>query len=102
MGVRSDTRRMAETVQPEYLSVDQCEIVTGVSRWTWRLYSYQGKVESCKVGSRLLIPISEVRRVIAEGKRPRADGLAAGEPSAKAAGRYRSVTAIDATEQTSA
>lgn len=62
---------MAETVQPRYVSVDQAEIITGVSRWTWRAYAYQGKVESCKLGARLLIPVSEVSRLIAEGTRPR-------------------------------
>jgi hypothetical protein len=76
MAVRSDTRRMATAVQPEYLSVDQAEIITGVSRWTWRAYAYQGKVESCKVGARLLIPVAEVRRVLNEGRRARIQAVA--------------------------
>lgn len=71
MPVRRDTKQMAETVTPEYVSVDQAEIITGVSRWTWRAYAYRGRVESCKVGARLLIPISEVRRVLDEGRRAR-------------------------------
>jgi hypothetical protein len=62
---------LADQVQAEYVSVDQAEIMTGVSRWTWRQYAYRGHMESCKVGARLLIPISEIRRVIAEGRRPR-------------------------------
>jgi hypothetical protein len=70
---------MAETVQPKYVSVDQAEIITGVSRWTWRAYAYQGKVESCKVGARLLIPVSEVSRLIAEGTRPRVISPEAGK-----------------------
>lgn len=74
MPVRSDTKRMAETVQPEYVSVDQAEIITGVSRWTWRAYAYQGKITSCKVGARLLIPVIEIRRIIAEGTRARVEG----------------------------
>lgn len=74
MPVRKAQQVMAETVAPEYVSVDQAEIMTGVSRWTWRAYAYQGKVESCKVGARLLIPIREIRRVISEGTRPRIDG----------------------------
>jgi hypothetical protein len=71
MPVRKLKKLMTETVQPEYVSVDQAEILTGVSRWTWRAYAYQGKVTSCKVGARLLIPITEIRRIIAEGTRPR-------------------------------
>jgi len=71
------TKQLAKDVQPEFVSVDQAEIMTGISRWTWRAYAYQGRVESCKVGpgssrhQRLLIPIREIRRVIAEGTRPR-------------------------------
>ena len=71
MPVRSATKRLAETVTPEYMSVDDAEVLTGISRWTWRAYAYQGKVTSCKVGARLLIPVAEVRRVIAEGTRVR-------------------------------
>ena len=83
MPTRADTRRMAQDVKPEYASVDQCEIISGVSKWTWRSYAYSGKIESYKVGSRLLIPLSEVRRILAEGRRPRVDGLPAGAPSAQ-------------------
>jgi|HubBroStandDraft_3_1064219.scaffolds.fasta_scaffold1602969_1 hypothetical protein len=75
MPVRRLKKLMMETVQPEFMSVDQAEILTGVSRWTWRAYAYQGKVASCKVGARLLIPITEIRRIIAEGTRPRAVGV---------------------------
>ena len=99
MSVRKLKIAMAESVQPEYVSVDQAEILTGVSRWTWRAYAYKGAVESCKVGARLLIPIAEIRRVIAEGRRPRVDGLRAGEPSAKHANRYPGVTASDTAVQ---
>jgi len=95
MGVRKLKITMAETVQPEYVSVDQAEILTGVSKWTWRAYAYKGAVESCKVGARLLIPITEIRRCLAEGRRPRVDGLAAGEPSAKRSHSYQDVTEAD-------
>lgn len=88
-------KAMAEKVQPEYVSVDQAEILSGVSRWTWRQHAYRGKIESAKVGSRLLIPIAEIRRVIAEGTRPRVDGLRAGEPSAKRSHRDPDVIATD-------
>jgi len=71
MPVRRFQKMAAETVEPEFLSVDAAEAMTGVSRWTWRAYAYQGKVESCKIGARLLIPIREIRRIITEGTRPR-------------------------------
>lgn len=57
-------------------SVKEAEIETGVSQWTWRNLAYSGKVESIKIGTRLLIPVSEIERVIAEGRRPRAAGHA--------------------------
>ena len=102
MSVRKLKIAMAQEVTPEFCSVDQAEIMTGVSKWTWRSYAYQGKVESCKVGSRLLIPIAEIRRVIAEGRRPRIDGLRAGEPSVKASHRDPDVISTDAEMQESA
>jgi hypothetical protein len=58
-------------VEPEFVGVADAEIITGMSRWFWRRAAYDGDVESVKVGSRLLIPLSEIRRVIAEGTRPR-------------------------------
>ena len=79
-------------VSPEFMSVDQAEILSDISRWTWRQYAYRGKIESRKVGARLLIPISEIRRILSENIRPRIDGLPAGAPSVKTCQRDRSVT----------
>jgi hypothetical protein len=44
--------------------------MSGLSRWTWRHYAYEGKIASVKAGKRLLIPVSEIRRVMAQGYRP--------------------------------
>jgi excisionase family DNA binding protein len=55
----------------EYLGVADAEAVTGVSRWTWRRWAYSGRVSSVKLGKRLLIPASEISRLIAENIRPR-------------------------------
>lgn len=43
---------------------------TGFSHWTWRKWAYEGRVASVKVGKALLIPASEVERIMAEGYRP--------------------------------
>jgi len=43
---------------------------TGLSPWTWRRWAYDGKIASAKAGKRLLIPKSEVDRVMKEGLRP--------------------------------
>lgn len=58
-------------VEPEYVSVLGAETMTGRSRWSWRRDAYEGKIASVKLGAKLLIPIAEIRRVIAENTRPR-------------------------------
>jgi hypothetical protein len=58
-------------VEPELVSVQSAEIMTGRSRWTWRRDAYEGRIASVKLGAKLLIPVSEIRRVVAEGMRPR-------------------------------
>jgi hypothetical protein len=58
-------------VEPEFVSVQGAEIMTGRSRWSWRRDAYDGKIASVKLGAKLLIPIAEIRRVIAENTRPR-------------------------------
>lgn len=83
MAIREAKRNMALNVEPTHCGVDEAEAMTGVSRWTWRSYCYAGKIESCKVGARLLIPVSEIKRVLTEGTRHRRDGRAAGEPAEK-------------------
>lgn len=60
-------------VERKFLSVNECEIVSGLSRWTWRRYCYMGRVASVKVGPRLLIPIEEVDRIMQAGLRPALD-----------------------------
>ncbi len=58
-------------VEPELVSVQAAEVMTGRSKWSWRRDAYSGKIASVKLGTRLLIPVSEIRRVVAEGMRPR-------------------------------
>ena len=62
---------MISKVEPEYVSVQNAEMMTGRSRWSWRRDAYDGKIASVKLGAKLLIPIAEIRRVIAENTRPR-------------------------------
>lgn len=58
-------------VEPELVSVQSAEIMTGRSRWSWRRDAYEGRIASVKLGAKLLIPMSEIRRVIEENTRPR-------------------------------
>jgi hypothetical protein len=57
-------------VEPEYVSVQGAETITGRSRWSWRKDAYEGRIASVKLGAKLLIPIAEIRRVLAENTRP--------------------------------
>jgi hypothetical protein len=54
----------------EYVSVAEASRITSLSGWTLRHWAYEGKIASCKIGSRLLLPLAEVRRIFAEHTRP--------------------------------
>ena len=60
-------------VKADYLGVAEAETLTGVSRWTWRRWAYDGKVASVKLGKRLLIPSAEIARLVEENTRPRVE-----------------------------
>lgn len=64
-------KRVKAVCEPEYLSVADAERLCGRSRWAWRKDAYSRRVESVKIGTKLLIPVREVRRVIEENTRPR-------------------------------
>lgn len=53
------------------VGVVDAETISGVSRWTWRRWAYDGKVASVKLGKRLLIPRAEIARLVDENTRPR-------------------------------
>jgi len=56
-------------INRQFLSPVEAETLTGISRWTWRSKAYSGEIASSKVGRRLLLPIAEIDRIIAEGAR---------------------------------
>ncbi len=62
-------------VEREFISCEEAEHITGMSRWTWRRNCYDGVVSSVKIGRRLLIPMTEMRRVIAEGTNTRGTAM---------------------------
>ena len=61
-------------IEPELLGMDEAEALTSRSRWSWRRDCYSGAIASVKIGRRLFVPMSEIRRVIAENTRPRRQG----------------------------
>ncbi len=60
----------ARPLTAAYLSVQEAESFSGVSKWTWRRWAYDGKVASVKLGKRLLIPVAEIERLVEQGTRP--------------------------------
>jgi len=58
---------MNETLHP----VKDAARRLGISVWTLRKKAYDGDVASVKIGAKLLIPESEMVRLVQEGMRPR-------------------------------
>jgi excisionase family DNA binding protein len=63
-----------QKTEVQFLGVAEAEARTGVSRWTWRRWAYDGKIASVKLGKRLLIPTAEIERIIERGMRPAIEG----------------------------
>jgi excisionase family DNA binding protein len=49
-------------------SVEQAAETLALSPWTVRAYIRQGKIKPVRIGRRILIEPSEIRRLISEGK----------------------------------
>jgi len=60
--------------EPEVIRVQEFAQRLQISVWTARQWAYQGKITSCKAGKHLLIPTSEITRLIAANTRPRIQG----------------------------
>ncbi len=70
-GIMNSKPVLSAGIRRQYVSAAEAEEITGVSRWTWRRKAYAGSIASTKVGTRLLIAVDELERVLAEGTRPR-------------------------------
>jgi excisionase family DNA binding protein len=57
-------------INREFVSVQEAKELTGISDWTWRKWAERGVLASVKIRSRLLIPLSEIQRLLDEGLRP--------------------------------
>lgn len=62
---------MKHKFEREYLSFREAEDLTGLSRWTLRRMDVDGRMATTRIGKRVLIPVVEIRRLAAEGMRPR-------------------------------
>ena len=67
---------MNESLQP----VKDAARRLGISVWTLRKRAYEGAITSVKIGANLLIPESEIDRMVREGLRPRRSAKESGAP----------------------
>lgn len=58
------------SIVPEFVSFKEAKAITGISDWTWREWADIGKCASVKMGHRVLIPVSEIQRLLTDGYRP--------------------------------
>jgi excisionase family DNA binding protein len=70
VAVRSVGKKNVMAVTPQYLSVDDASVVTGLSVWTIRRWCYVGKLASVKAGKRLLVPVCALEEFMAAHLRP--------------------------------
>ena len=70
--------------QEQLLTLQEAELATGISRFTWyKMLQIRGQVKGAgRVKGKLVIPISEVARIVA-----------AGQPPTRGRGRRRKVAA---------
>jgi excisionase family DNA binding protein len=66
----SNIPKRVKDVQREYLSPKEAGVMTGLAAYTWRRYALEGRIASTKFGRKVLIPVSEIRRVMSKGYRP--------------------------------
>jgi hypothetical protein len=64
-------KKSGRAPRAEYLGVEQAAALTSMSIWFWRRKAYNGVITSVKIGRRLLIPRTEIERMVAENTRPR-------------------------------
>lgn len=57
-------------LQPVAVSVDQAAVMLGLSKHTVRKYEREGQIKATRIGSRVLIPVDEINRIVKEGIDP--------------------------------
>jgi excisionase family DNA binding protein len=55
------------TLEPLLLGVQDAGKVLGISQFTVRAWIYQGRLPYLKLGSRVLVPFEELKKIVSEG-----------------------------------
>ena len=58
---------ISEGSESRVFSIDKVADLLSLSPWTIRKWISDGKLKSCKLGARRMVPASEVTRMIVEG-----------------------------------
>lgn len=65
-----DATGETHSIVREFVSFKEAYEITGISDWTFREWAEIGKIATVKLGHRVLIPVSEIKRLLSEGLRP--------------------------------
>ena len=60
-------------IEDRLVNIKDAAATLGISQWTVRAWIKQGKITSAKMGTRRLIPESEIKRVFAASLEPRSE-----------------------------
>ncbi|MFL6212044.1 MAG: helix-turn-helix domain-containing protein [Pyrinomonadaceae bacterium] len=58
-------------IEDRLVNIKDAAEILAISPWTVRAWIAQSKITSAKMGTRRLIPESEIKRLLADGMRPR-------------------------------
>jgi excisionase family DNA binding protein len=67
---KAGSKTSGVTALSEVMRIQEFADRLQISIWTARQWAYQGKIASCKAGKLLLIPVSEVSRLLETNTRP--------------------------------
>lgn len=82
MPIQSNNKMQSDAngSEPELIGIEAAALRLGLSPWTVRRWICDRRITSCKIGTRRLIPVSEIGRLISAGLEPRDEAPTSGTP----------------------
>jgi len=73
MTIHRNSKMQSETARgvQELISIEAAAAQLGLSPWTLRRWVCNRRITTCKLGTRRLIPVSEITRLISDGMETR-------------------------------